>query len=82
MHGLEDKYEGVVPFSFLNIDDPGTTEIQNAIGYARQWRPFIVILGPDGEVLTDPQGEPYRWIGVIPGEWVDDALIEVLSRGG
>ena len=82
VHGLENKYEGVVPFNFLDIDNPGTTEIQDALVYSRQWRPFIVILGPDGEVLNDPEGMPYRWIGVIPGAWIDEALIEILSSGG
>ena len=81
VHGLESKYEGVVPFSFLDIDNPGTAEFQNVLGYGRQWRPFIVILGPDGEVMMRPDGTQYLWIGVTPGEFIDQALIEILSVG-
>ena len=82
VHGLESKYESVVPFSFLDIDDPATDPFQNALGYGRQWRPFIVILGPDGQVLTRPDGTQYLWIGVTPGEFIDELLIELLSAGG
>ena len=80
VHGLENKYGAQINFVFLDIDDPATQSIQDAFGYARAWRPYFMLLGPNGEVLTRPDGTKYIWIGVVPGDEIELAIADVLPR--
>lgn len=78
VHGLENKYADQLNFVFLDIDDPTTDPLQQEVNYDRRWRPYIMLVGPDGQVLTREDGTKYIWIGVVPGEQIELAIQDVL----
>jgi hypothetical protein len=82
VHGLENKYGQQIKFTFLDIDDLATQPFQETLGYARQWRPYILLLDPDGQIITREDGSDYIWIGVIPGETLESAIVDALNRFG
>ena len=80
VHGLENKYGENINFVFLDIDDPATEELQRAVGYDRRLRPYIMLLNGNGEVILNEDGNPAIWIGVVPGEVIDRALLFALGQ--
>lgn len=79
VHGLENKYGEDIRFIYLDIDDPDTLELQQAVHYQYRLRPYIMLLDGNGEVITDESGNKYIWIGVFPGESLDLALMNILN---
>jgi thioredoxin-like negative regulator of GroEL len=59
VHGLEAEYTGRVIFSYLDIDDPATQEIKQALGYRVQ--PHFFLLDGDGNLLK-------QWLGRVSAE--------------
>ncbi|MDH5507319.1 MAG: hypothetical protein OEZ02_08870 [Anaerolineae bacterium] len=80
VHGLEDKYGDQLDFVFFDIDDPNTDSFQTAVNYDSRWRPYIMILDGNGEVMTTADGVKMIWIGVQPGETLELALLDALSQ--
>lgn len=79
VHGLEEKYGGHINFAFLDIDDPNTEALQQGVFYDRRWRPYIMLVDGDGNVVVDENGNKYIWIGVVPGEVLEQAIRSVLG---
>lgn len=79
VHGLEDKYGDQLRFIYLDIDDPNTLALQEALNYDRRWRPFIVILDGEGNIIKDDSGQNLLWIGVIPGEILELGVLFALG---
>lgn len=75
VHGLEAKYSEYLPFSFLDIDDPATQEIQEELAYNRSWRPYILLIDSNGEVFK-------IFVGVIAGEDIEIAIQQLLVKEG
>ena len=76
VHGLEDKYGTYLDFVYLDIDDPATKEIQDQLSYNDRWRPFIIFVNAQGEVVGSP------FIGYQDGEVVEAALQDFLVGQG
>jgi hypothetical protein len=76
VHGLEDKYGEYVNFVFLDIDDQNTQAIQEQLGYNDRWRPFILFVNGNGEVVGD------SFIGVQDGVVLETALQQFLVAQG
>jgi hypothetical protein len=75
VHGLENKYAQYMPFSFLDIDDPATVNIQNAVEYNRAWRPYVLLLDSSGEVSQ-------IFVGVVSGLDMEQAIQDLLIQEG
>lgn len=75
VHGLANKYNEYLKFSYLDIDDPATLALQEQSGYDYRWRPYIVLLTSTGE-------SHQIFIGVVPGENIEIALQELLRLEG
>ena len=75
VHGLEAKYRDYLSFSYLDIDDPNTLALREAVEYDRRWRPFIMLLTSSGEIHK-------IFIGVISGEEIEIDLQELLVNEG
>ncbi|MEJ2759665.1 MAG: hypothetical protein P8046_14390 [Anaerolineales bacterium] len=76
VHGLENKYAGVMNFVYLDIDDPDTKDLQKELGYQVNWRPYIFFLNSDGEIVGD------TLIGAQDGEVLELAVRAVLQTEG
>ena len=63
-------------FVFLDIDNPGTKDLQKELGYSTSWRPYIFFLNSDGEIVGD------TLIGAQPDAVLEQALIDVLRGDG
>ena len=59
VHGLEAKYFGKIIFSYLDANDPLTTNIQLALGF--YYQPEIYFLDPNGTVIM-------KWVGYTTEE--------------
>lgn len=79
VHGLEQKYGDQIQFIYLDIDDPNTIPFQRAVFYDSRWRPYIMILDGDGNVIVDANGTKSIWIGVIPGEVLELGILNALG---
>lgn len=79
VHGLEEKYGDQIRFIYLDIDDPNTLALQAALNYERRWRPFIVILDGEGNIIVDDAGQNLLWIGVIPGVTLELGVLYALG---
>jgi hypothetical protein len=69
VHGLEAQYYNKIRFTYLDIDDPATEIFQRELDFSG-FRPHILFLGPDGEVLQE-------WIGYTPEAQLIPALQSV-----
>jgi hypothetical protein len=76
VHGLENKYSQQMNFVFLDIDNPGTKDLQKELGYSTSWRPYIFFLNSEGEIVGD------TLIGAQPDAVLEQALIDVLRGDG
>ncbi|MBN2548607.1 MAG: hypothetical protein JXB15_05600 [Anaerolineales bacterium] len=54
IHGLEGQYHEQVNFIYLDIDDPATQPLRQALGY--RYQPYFVLLAEDGRVIKQWQG--------------------------
>lgn len=79
VHGLEQKYGSQIRFVYLDIDDPATESFQAALSYDRRWRPFIILVDGNGDVLMTSAGEQSIWIGVVPGVVLELGLLNALG---
>jgi hypothetical protein len=70
VHGLEAKYQGSIGFTYLDVDDPATTEFKRAFGY--RYQPEYYLLDPEGNVVN-------AWFGFVPPEAFESAFMEVLA---
>ena len=50
VHGLEAEYTDRMNFVYLDVDDPNTQELQNALG--RRAQPEFYLLDADGDPTT------------------------------
>ncbi|MCS7247060.1 MAG: thioredoxin domain-containing protein [Anaerolineales bacterium] len=62
---LESKYAGKIRFTYLDIDDPKTNPIKQALGY--QFQPHLFLVDPEGNVIK-------QWIGYVAEEELDAVL--------
>lgn len=79
VHGLEDKYGDQIQFVYLDIDDKNNETIMEAVGYDRRWRPYIMIVDGDGNVILDSSGIKSIWVGVIAGEILEIGILNALG---
>ena len=54
VHGLEAKYFGKIKFTYLDADDPNTSDFQQALGF--YYQPEVYLLDGNGNVLQ-------KWVG-------------------
>ena len=59
VHGLEAEYYGQVLFTFLDANDPATTEFQRTLGFA--YHPEFYLLDGEGNILQ-------KWFGYVDEE--------------
>lgn len=76
VHGLEEKYGKYMNFVYLDIDDPSTSDFQNELDYNRAFRPYILFLNSDGEIIGN------TLIGVQSDDYMEENIIEVLKADG
>ena len=76
VHGLENKYSEQMNFVFLDIDDPGTKELRNELGFLLSWRPYIFFLNSEGEIVGE------TLIGAQQDAVLEQAVIDVLRGDG
>jgi hypothetical protein len=76
VHGLEDKYGMYLDFVYLDIDDNATKAIRNELNYNNRWRPYILFVNEQGEVVGSP------FIGFQDAAVVEAALQEFLVQQG
>lgn len=65
VHGLEAKYNGLVEFVYLDIDDPATNSFKQQLGYFYQ--PHIFLLDGEGTIVE-------QWVGFTSEGQLDAAL--------
>ncbi len=56
VHGLEARYTDRMQFTYLDIDDPNTFELKQALGYRVQ--PHFFLLDAGGNVIQ-------QWLGAV-----------------
>ncbi len=76
VHGLENKYGDYMNFVFLDIDNPGTKDLRDELGYSTSWRPYIFFLNSEGEIVGD------TYIGYQQDAVLEQAVIDVLRGDG
>jgi thioredoxin-related protein len=59
VHGLEAKYTGRIGFVYLDIDDPNTDPLKQALGYQAQ--PHFFLIDGEGTILQ-------QWLGLVKEE--------------
>jgi len=64
---LEGQYLGRVNFVYLNVEDPATRDLQEALGYQLIAKPHIYLLDTQGNTLRE-------WIGYVSIEMLQEAL--------
>lgn len=70
MHGLEAEYGDRIQFTYLDIDDPNTADLQAALGFRVQ--PQLFLLDGEGNVLQ-------QWFGFVSREEFVGAFEEALE---
>lgn len=70
VHGLEEKWQGQVEFTYLDIDDGRTTPFKQQLGY--QYQPHIFLLDGDGNVVQ-------QWVGFVDGRTLDSAISDLVN---
>lgn len=56
VHGLEAEYSEKVQFTYLDMDDPATSDIKQELGFI--WRPHFFLLDGDGQIIK-------QWVGYV-----------------
>jgi hypothetical protein len=70
VHGLEAKYFGRIKFSYLDADDPRTSDFQKALGF--YYQPEVYLLDADGNVLQ-------KWVGYTSEEEFEAVFAQYLN---
>ena len=70
VHGLEAKYRDRILFTSLDIDDPKTASIKQALGYRVQ--PDFFLLDAQGHVVK-------QWLGAVTAEEIVGAFDSILK---
>jgi hypothetical protein len=70
VHGLEAEYFGRVQFTYLDADDPQTSEFQRFLGF--YYQPELYLLDAEGKVLE-------KWVGYTSQEDLETAFAEHLD---
>lgn len=69
VHGLEQKYNGVVIITYLDIDDPAVATLKKDLIY----------YGPPTFVLLDGEGNIVNtWVGLVSGDGIIEAIDTLL----
>lgn len=72
VHGLQAQYGDQIVFTYLDIDDPAVKPLKADYGFTLDARPLFVLLDAQGNTLQ-------RWVGVVPKEDLEQALVEALK---
>jgi hypothetical protein len=56
VHGLEAQYGDRITFTYLDIDDPATADLKDALRF--RYQPQLVLLSGDGTILQTWIGAP------------------------
>lgn len=59
VHGLEAQYTGKIQFTYLDVDDPATADLRQALRFRGQ--PQFVLLDGEGNVLQ-------QWFGFVAAQ--------------
>lgn len=70
MHGLDAEYGDRIQFTYLDIDDPNTDDLQVALGFRVQ--PQLFLLDGEGQVLQ-------QWFGFVDRETFVSAFEKALE---
>ena len=54
VHGLEAQYRDRIQFTYLDMDDPRTSDLKKALGF--RWRPHFFLLDAQGKIIQ-------QWVG-------------------
>lgn len=71
VQGLESEYQGRMIFTYLDIDDPATSDLQRRLGFRME--PHFFLLDAQGKIL-------YQWTGSVGLETLRRAMDE--ATGG
>ncbi len=71
VHGLEQKYNGLINVTYLDIDDPATDVLKKELVY--YGTPTIILLDGEGNIVN-------TWVGLVSGDGMIEA-IEALLLG-
>jgi thioredoxin-like negative regulator of GroEL len=70
VHGLEAKYAGRIKFTYLDADDPRTSDFQRELGFLYQ--PEVYLLDAAGNVLQ-------KWVGFTTEEQLEEVFAQYLQ---
>lgn len=70
MHGLDAEYGDRIQFTYLDIDDPNTKDLQATLGFRVQ--PHSFLLDGEGQVIQ-------QWFGFVSREEFVSAFEGVLK---
>lgn len=71
VHGLEDRYDDRMTFSYLDIDDPSTSVFRTTLGF--RYQPEFYLLDAEGNVIQE-------WVGPVEEQVLIEALDAALSQ--
>jgi hypothetical protein len=70
VHGLEAKYFGKIQFTYLDADDPRTSDFQSTLGF--YYQPEIYLLDGDGNLLQ-------KWVGYTSEEELETVFAQFIQ---
>ena len=69
VHGLEAKYFGKIKFTYLDADDPRTSDFQRTLGF--YYQPEIYLIDANGNLLQ-------KWVGYTTEEEFETVFAQYL----
>ena len=70
VHGLEAKYFGRIQFTYLDADDPRTSDFQRTLGF--YYQPEIYLLDASGNLLQ-------KWVGYTSEDEFESAFAQYVQ---
>lgn len=70
VHGLEAKYFGKIKFTYLDAEDPNTSDFQRTLGF--YYQPEIYLLDANGNLLQ-------KWVGYTSEEEFETVFAQYLQ---
>ena len=70
VHGLEAKYFGRIQFTYLDADDPRTSDFQHILGF--YYQPEVYLLDTNGNVLQ-------KWVGYTSDEEFESVFAQYVQ---
>ena len=70
VHGLEAEYFGKITFTYLDADDPLTSDFQRTLGF--YYQPEVYFLDPNGTVLM-------KWIGFTTEDEFESVFLQYVK---